>query len=63
MSYPTPQRLRDHADTARQLAKEYRREGNTLAADRREADAEFYDFKADCEEERLARLYLGDIAA
>ena len=43
MPYPTPDQLRDHAQHARSMAESYRQEGNHKMADRREADADFYE--------------------
>lgn len=63
MAYPAAHQLRSHASGARQMAREYRAVGKVSAADRREADAEFYDNLADREEERLNRRHYGDLAA
>lgn len=63
MAYPAPEQLRQHASHARQMAAQYRSDGNTAHASRREADAKFYDNLADREEERLARRHYGDLAA
>jgi hypothetical protein len=56
MAYPNPADLRRHADHARQMADEYRAEGQIVKADQREADADFYEDMADREEWRLSRI-------
>jgi hypothetical protein len=63
MAYPAAEQLRRHASHARQMAAQSRAEGDTAHADRREADAQFYENLADREEERLARRHYGDLAA
>jgi len=56
MNYPTPEQFRQHAAHARQMAFEYLVAGNTVKADQRNDDAEFYEGRAYLEEVRLARL-------
>lgn len=56
MSYPTPEALRAHAAHARSMADAYFAEGNISMAERREADAEWYDELAYREEWRIERL-------
>jgi len=56
MSYPTPEQFRQHAAHARQMAFDYLAEGNTVKADQRNDDAEFYEGRAYLEEVRLSRL-------
>jgi hypothetical protein len=53
MSYPTPEQLRKHAQHARQMAEEYRAEGNHKMADRRDEDADWYEILCAREEWRL----------
>lgn len=66
MSYPTPEALRSDAEKARQTASEYRRDADTQRepyrsrwldrADECDDRADWYEWKAQCEECRLARL-------
>ncbi|MFQ6183616.1 hypothetical protein ACLMJV_16935 [Sinorhizobium meliloti] len=53
MSYPTPDQLRAHAKHARQMAGEYRSEGNHKMADRRDEDANWYEILCAREEWRI----------
>ncbi|RVQ10040.1 hypothetical protein [Sinorhizobium meliloti] len=53
MSYPTPDKLRAHAKHARQMADEYRSEGNHKMADRRDEDANWYEILCAREEWRI----------
>jgi len=53
MSYPTPEQFRQHAAHARQMAFEYLAEGNTVKADQRNDDADFYEDRAYLEECRI----------
>lgn len=53
MSYPTPEALRAHAKHARQMADEYRAEGNHKMADRRDEDADWYEILCAREEWRI----------
>lgn len=57
--FPTPEQLRAHAAHARQMAAEYRAEGNTAMADRRLSDAEFYEAQADFEDLRPSMFVNG----
>lgn len=66
MSYPTPAALRFDAEKARQTASEYRRDADTQREPYRsqwldranECDdrADWYEWKAQCEELRLSHL-------
>lgn len=49
-----PATWREHAAHARQMANEYRAEGNARKADQRDADADWYEYQAKCEEWRLS---------
>ncbi|RVP13114.1 hypothetical protein CN085_19575 [Sinorhizobium meliloti] len=53
MPYPTPEQLRAHAKHARQMADEYRTEGNHKMADRRDEDANWYEILCAREEWRI----------
>lgn len=54
--YPTPEQFRQHAAHARQMAFDYLAEGNTVKADQRNDDADFYEDCAYREEWRLSHL-------
>jgi hypothetical protein len=54
--YPSPEEWRQHAEHARQMALDYLESGNTVKADQRNDDAEFYEGRAYLEEVRLSRL-------
>lgn len=52
---PTPAKWREHAAHARQMANEARAYGDCSYADRRDDDADFYEFQAELEEWNIAR--------
>lgn len=56
MSYPTPEQFRQHAAHARKMAAAYLEAGNTVKADHRNDDADFYEDRAYREEWRLSHL-------
>ena len=56
MSYPTPEKLKEHAAHARKMADEYMAEGRLELAERREEDAQWYEIMAAREERRIDRL-------
>ena len=56
MSYPTPEKLKEHAAHARKMADEYMAEGRLELAERREEDAQWYDLLAAREEWRIERI-------
>lgn len=57
--YPSPEEWRQHAANARQMSFEYLEAGNTVKADQRNDDADFYEGRAYLEEIRLSRLNTG----
>jgi hypothetical protein len=61
--YPTPEAWRQHAAHAHQMAFDYLAAGNTVKADQRNDDAEFYESRAYLEEIRRARLNIMEKAA
>ena len=56
MSYPTPEKLREHAAHARAMSDEYFAEGRLELAERREEDAQWYEIMAAREEWRIERI-------
>ncbi len=56
MSYPTPEKLKEHATHARKMADEYMAEGRLELAERREEDAQYYEIMAAREEWRIERM-------
>lgn len=56
MSYPTPEKLKEHAAHARKMADEYMAEGRLELAERREEDAQWYEIMAAREEWRIERM-------
>ena len=56
MTYPTPEKLKEHAAHARKMADEYMAEGRLEMAERREEDAQWYEIMAAREERRIERV-------
>lgn len=63
MTYPSPEEWRQHAAHARQMAFAYLQEGNTVKAEQRNDDAEFYESRAYLEEWRLSHANPRRVAA